>query len=180
MNVLNLGSGYDTTLYWLAENHPQLCEKMTWVEIDFDQVVERKIQIIKKTESINSIIRNNKYPDRDYMLDSDNYKIFSHDIRQTESLGLQLKDFGVSPEHPTIVLTECLLIYLKNEDSEKILRWIGEFFAPSPYVSILNYEMIHPNDPFGQTMLNNLRDRGCDLLGIEGCPDVNSQINRMN
>lgn len=79
-----------------------------------------------------------------------------------------------------MVLTECLLIYLNNQDSEKILKWVSEFFAPSPFVGILNYEMILPNDPFGQTMLNNLRDRGCDLLGIEGCPDANSQINRMN
>ena len=39
--------------------------------------------------------------------------------------------------------------------------------------------MIDPFDAFGQTMVNNLRDRGCDLLGIEQCPTLQSQIDRM-
>lgn len=28
-------------------------------------------------------------------------------------------------------------------------------------------------------MINNLRERGCDLYGIEGCPTQESQIERM-
>ena len=71
-----------------------------------------------------------------------------------------------------MVLSECLLIYLKNEDSSRILQWLGSFFKQSPYLGIVNYEMINPFDSFGQTMLNNLMERGCDLLGIEGCPTI--------
>jgi hypothetical protein len=40
--------------------------------------------------------------------------------------------------------------------------------------------MITPHDSFGQTMIHNLMERGCDLLGIEGCPSVQAQIDRMN
>ena len=39
--------------------------------------------------------------------------------------------------------------------------------------------MIDPNDSFGQTMVQNLKERGCDLLGLDGCPDINSQVQRM-
>lgn len=39
-------------------------------------------------------------------------------------------------------------------------------------MSIMNYEMIEPFDSFGQTMINNLMDRGCDLLGIEETPTL--------
>ena len=80
---------------------------------------------------------------------------------------------------PTLILTECLLIYLLPDAAEKILKWCGEFFSGAPFVGALNYEMIEPFDLFGQTMVNNLRDRGCDLLGIEHCPTLQSQIDRM-
>lgn len=43
----------------------------------------------------------------------------------------------------------------------------------------MNYEMIEPFDSFGQTMLNNLMERGCDLLGIEDCPTLAAQSKRM-
>lgn len=39
--------------------------------------------------------------------------------------------------------------------------------------------MIDPFDPFGQVMLNNLKERGCDLLGIESCPSLDAQKERM-
>lgn len=77
-------------------------------------------------------------------------------------------------------MTECLLCYLENEDSDNILKWTNEYFAQAPFICLLNFEMIEPFDSFGQTMINNLRERGCDLLGLEGCPTVAAQIQRMN
>lgn len=68
---------------------------------------------------------------------------------------------GVQREIPTLVITECVLVYLKPEDTQKILQFIGEFFQRE--LAILNYEMINPSDPFGKVMLENLEDRGCKL-----------------
>jgi O-methyltransferase involved in polyketide biosynthesis len=170
--VLNLGSGYDTTFFWLQDNHPTLCNNLVWVEVDYDSVVEKKTRIIKKTEAMNRHVANNKFPESDYMIDADNFKTFSFDIRNTSGLGLKLADFNVSKDTPTLVMTECLLIYLENKDSNAILKFLAENFDSAPYLSLLNYEMILPFDQFGQTMINNLRERGCDLLGIEGCPTM--------
>jgi O-methyltransferase involved in polyketide biosynthesis len=50
---------------------------------------------------------------------------------------------------PTLIMTECLLCYLKNEDSDIILKWCNEFFAQSPFICLLNFEMIEPFDSFG-------------------------------
>lgn len=84
------------------------------------------------------------------MLDAANYKLFSHDIRDIAGLQAKLAEFNVSTDQPLLVLTECLLIYLKKEHSVGIINWIGgPFFANSPYVSVLNYEMIKPFDSFG-------------------------------
>jgi hypothetical protein len=57
-----------------------------------------------------------------------------------------------------------------------VLQWTNSFFASSPFLGILNYEMICPFDTFGRKMVENLRDRGCELKGIEGCPGVEEQI----
>jgi len=59
---------------------------------------------------------------------------------------------------PTLVLTECLLIYMKAEDSSRVLGWVNLTF---PDVALLNYEMINPEDKFGKMMIENVESRGC-------------------
>ena len=89
------------------------------------------------------------------------------------------QDFGVDKTCPTLVLTECLLIYLKPQDSVNIIRWCSQFWNTAPFVGVVNYEMINPFDMFGKKMVDNLRDRGCELLGIDQCPTMETQEQRM-
>ncbi len=58
------------------------------------------------------------------------------------------------------MLTECLLIYMKSEDSEKLLHTLSGIFQN---IVMLNYEMINPDDQFGRVMIENLEERGCSL-----------------
>jgi len=51
VNIISLGAGYDTNAFWLHEvNNGQLADwaknNITYTEVDFDQVVNRKIEII--------------------------------------------------------------------------------------------------------------------------------------
>ena len=83
-------------------------------------------------------------------INASNYKLLAQDVRKTEEMTNKLiNDFQVDPKRPTLLLTECLLIYLKPEDSVNILKWAGNFFKESPILSIMNYEMIEPFDSFG-------------------------------
>ena len=87
-------------------------------------------------------------------MDSDNYKLFAADIRKTEEMESKMKDyFQISGSAPTFILTECLLCYLLNSASEKILKWANTYFADSKFLCLLNFEMIDPHDSFGQTMV---------------------------
>lgn len=57
VNVLSLGAGYDTTVFWLQEvNNGQLGEiarsNVTFIEVDYDQVVNRKIKIIQQSQTL--------------------------------------------------------------------------------------------------------------------------------
>lgn len=91
----------------------------------------------------------------------------------TKELVEKFKEFGVKDSNPTFIMTECLLVYMINDEAKKILSSINEFFKSD--VMILNYEMIHPNDPFGQKMIENLEDRGCMLPGFTEVPDEKAQ-----
>ena len=80
VTVLNLGAGFDTTLFWLFDCHPELTENLVWVEVDYDTVVTKKTQVVRTNESMSKHLINFKM-ETDYQIESDNYKMFSHDIR---------------------------------------------------------------------------------------------------
>ena len=63
---------------------------------------------------------------------------------------------NVQPELPTLILTECLLIYMKAEDSSSVLNWTMDFFGAAGEIAYVNYEMINPSDQFGRMMVENL------------------------
>jgi len=54
VNIISLGAGYDSTFFWLSDTIEKGGEvggftkdKLTYIEIDFDDIVTKKINIIK-------------------------------------------------------------------------------------------------------------------------------------
>ena len=85
----------------------------------------------------------------------------------------------VNPDLPTLIITECLLIYMRAEDTQEVLNWTMNFFGAQGQIAYVNYEMIKPDDQFGRMMVENLENRGCQLLGIHDCPTLEAQKKRM-
>ena len=44
---MSLGAGFDTTYFWLKEANASLDEQVTYIEIDFKDVVTKKSQVIR-------------------------------------------------------------------------------------------------------------------------------------
>ena len=63
----------------------------------------------------------------------------------------------MNSEAPVLILTECVLVYLKPDESRRILSFTKDYFVGDRL--LLNYEMIKPDDPFGKVMLENLEVR---------------------
>ena len=82
---------------------------------------------------------------------TENYTLIAADVRDTEDLTKKLEH--IDKNLPTLVLTECLLVYMKSQDSNKVLKWVSDMFAD---VALLNYEMVNPYDQFGKMMIENI------------------------
>jgi O-methyltransferase involved in polyketide biosynthesis len=59
------------------------------------------------------MIEDPQFPESTSDINASNYKLFSCDVRKTDELGSLLVDtYGVDRTAPTLILTECLLVYL--------------------------------------------------------------------
>jgi len=77
----------------------------------------------------------------------------------------------LSPDLPTLLLFECVLVYVAPEASQTLTQWFVDYFASSSVLGAVVYEMFGLNDSFGTVMVENLkvpltRSRKCP------CPSV--------
>ena len=103
------------------------------------------------------------------------YRLVTSDLRDISAVETALLSAGCDFSLPTLLLSECVLIYLEPEESCGIIAWAARAFSRSMFVT---YEQIRPHDAFGQMMMRNLEERGYKLRGLNAFPDLNSQIAR--
>ena len=135
-------------------------------EYDYKKIIEQKLQYISKFKQLSEIIKKNK--NNYHLIDCDitNKKIFSESLNQIKS----------SEKDITIVICECLLVYIDRDITVDMLSSINERFDN---VYILEYDLIGPNDPFGKEMVDNLRTRNINLRGFNDVKNVKDQIERL-
>ena len=162
-NIIILGSGFDTTYFNLMSEGYNNIEVY---EYDYKKIIDKKLQYISKHKQLSEIIKknNNNY----HLIDCDitNKKLFS------ESLGKIKGD----ENDLTIVICECLLVYIDKSVTIEMLSTINNAFSN---VYILEYDLIGPDDPFGKEMIDNLRNRDINLRGFNEVKNIEDQINRL-
>lgn len=177
--VISLGAGYDS-LYWRLKECEELNEytkSLKYVEIDMNQVVLHKIMAIRRHNDLSKHIKSLRLKGESLL--SDNYNLITFDLRQVDKtpLGTKLfEDSHLDIDKPTLCLAECVLVYMPVHDSDSLLRWLSENFKK---ISIINYEQCNMQDRFGEVMLANLNARHCDLMGVDACKSLESQIERL-
>ncbi|XP_015681052.1 leucine carboxyl methyltransferase 1 [Protobothrops mucrosquamatus] len=76
---------------------------------------------------------------------------------------------------PTLLMTECVLIYLTTEHSGCLIKWVATTFQSAMFI---NYEQVNMADRFGQIMIDNLQSKQCELVGADACRSLESQKER--
>ncbi|XP_059009980.1 leucine carboxyl methyltransferase 1 isoform X1 [Mustela lutreola] len=198
--IINLGAGMDTT-FWRLKDEDLLPRK--YFEVDFPVIVTRKLHSIKvKPFLLQPIIELHSEDPLQidgHLLDSKRYAVIGADLRDLPELEEKLKKCNMNPQLPTLLIAECVLVYMTPEQSANLLKWAASSFDPAMFI---NYEQIlgiclclqdtmpgenefclthivNMDDRFGQIMIENLRRRQCDLAGVQTCKSLESQKERL-
>ena len=222
--ILVLGGGYDTTslniLKDLNSNEKVESEaNVNCYEIDFKNVIDRKAFLLTNSDVCRETLLGKKDLSSEHgtaasltasCKTSYGYQIGSHlsliaaDMNNdtiVDVLDSKIPSFDF--KSPTLILTECVLVYMDRESVEDICSCLASKFNTicnnmnqnnnnnnnDPALEDANkgcygaiwvsYDMYNPNDRFGQVMLRNLRSRGISVPGFTQFPTLNDQITRL-
>jgi len=93
----------------------------------------------------------------------------------------------LSPNLPTLLLFECVLVYMSPAASSALIQWFVDYFSGSsstatqggcPALGGIVYEMFGLGDAFGRVMLSNLQSRNISLPGAAPYSSVSSLPSR--
>ncbi|KAI9674171.1 MAG: carboxy methyl transferase for protein phosphatase 2A [Caeruleum heppii] len=188
--IISLGAGSDTRFFRLRNSIAR--HALVYHELDFPAVTAQKISSIRRSERLLAAIEAQNKQDTEITfsqdgtsLHSSSYHIHPVDLRTlaspsplSSSPSASLP--GLCPTTPTLLISECCLIYLPPHSADSLLARFTTSLIPSPTpLSLIIYEPINPSDPFGQTMISNLRARGIHLQTLQKYASLGRQKERL-
>jgi [phosphatase 2A protein]-leucine-carboxy methyltransferase len=173
--ILNFGAGFDT-LYWRLREAGLKFHK--FVEIDFSSVTSKKIRLLRrihKKPDLTSYFTQPVTESHHSDLHAGDYHLLGADLRQLREVEEKLQLAELDFSQPTIIVAECVLVYMDEAQCEALLKEISSLFTT---VAFVNYEQVNMCDNFGKIMLDNLHTRGIVLPGLPACESLQSQQQR--
>lgn len=165
--IVSLGAGFDTSYFRLKELG--LLEKCRFIEIDFEDVMRRKIAIIKQHQVLSHTIGQFEIGTTYHSLKSGDYVIIPCDLTNLKALEGYLEKFLVDFDIPTLFFSECVLTYVDFQHSVKLLEWIQNKFKRT---AVVIYEQIRPDDAFGRIMMRHFDKVQSPLRRIRELSDM--------
>ncbi|KAF8963693.1 S-adenosyl-L-methionine-dependent methyltransferase [Flammula alnicola] len=189
--IVSLGSGSDTR-FWRIAAGPLKENLQTYVEIDFPEITTKKAMAIRKNKELMSGLGDPAkvtLAQGGTALHSPRYHLLAADLRLEPSETLEPMLYSskdaehpaiLDPSLPTLLVFECVLVYMSASSSSRLLEWfVGRAErSQSGVLGCIVYEMFGLDDAFGRVMINNLKERNISLLGAEPYPTVESLPNR--
>ena len=179
--IISLGAGSDTRFFRLGAQFPP--ESLVYHELDFPVNTSAKIACINRSSALTGCIRCPLFlSSNDAELHSENYHIHPIDLRtlhpSSETRPTEIRD--VNPSLPTLLISECCLIYLDPAAADAVVNYFTkQLFPPSAPLGIILYEPINPSDAFGKVMVSNLAQRGIVLQTLRRYGSLEAQMERI-
>lgn len=79
---------------------------------------------------------------------------------------------------PTLILSECCLVYLEPQEADQLVQWSVNTFS-SKGLGIVIYEPIKNFDLFGKMMVKNLASRGISFKTLDKYSTTEKQSIRL-
>ncbi|GAQ10558.1 hypothetical protein ALT_7879 [Aspergillus lentulus] len=202
--IISLGAGSDTRIFRLLSSRTLASSPdLIYHEIDFSANTAAKIKFIRaapllqRTLGIGSA-ENVSISDSGDALHSPTYHLHPVDLRtlaasssattsrSPSSPNPTEKDQppcplqGVDPTLPTLLISECCLVYLSPRDATDVVEYFTKVLFPASVpLGLIIYEPIRPDDAFGRTMVANLATRGIQLQTLHEYASLEAQRRRL-
>ncbi|KAI0406845.1 leucine carboxyl methyltransferase [Xylaria palmicola] len=177
--IVSLGAGTDTRVFRLLKGEDQA--KLIYHEVDFPAVTLRKFHIVRSTPALSAVVPKPEFVDQTQTWRDEGLPGAS----QYWCHGLDLRDIctpdaaplpGLRTDVPTLLVSECCLCYLELPEASGVIK---HFTDQITALSLVIYEPVHPNDPFGKQMVSNLAARHIRMPTLEEYTDTSKQEVRM-
>ncbi|ODV60863.1 tRNA methyltransferase PPM2, partial [Ascoidea rubescens DSM 1968] len=205
--IINLGCGFDPLPFELINNNNLLNNTdkndLLFIDIDYKDLIERKVSIIKNSVDLLNIIKNNNDNNNDndnilinpnILLQSNSYLSVASDLNDSisykntlSSIFNQLNALNINQNKKfiNIFLSEVAIAYMDPIQSDKIIKVSINFNNNIYNNHFLLLEQILPsgfNHPFAKKMLNHFNNLGSPINSISdisnGYHNLNDQVNR--
>ena len=194
--IISLGAGSDTRFFRIMQrtvldlsggHDSNLRIDLVYHEFDFPENVAKKQGVISHSSALRRLI-GTPFSTSDGGgggggggFDGPKYHLHALDLRSLDPeapLPQALRDIDKSL--PTLLISECCLVYLEPALADKAVQYFTRFLCPSTTpIGIILYEPIHPNDAFGRVMVSNLASRGIVLQTLRKYGSLEAQTARM-
>ena len=158
---------------------------LVYHELDFPTNAAHKISAIKTSSSLTGCIGGPLLVSTDGTnLDGPNYHVHAVDLRSlyppqpSKPPPLVLNDLDSSL--PTLLISECCLIYLTPDAADAVVNYFTAHISPTTTpLGLVLYEPINPFDAFGKVMVSNLAARGIVLQTLHKYSSLEVQKERL-
>ncbi len=173
--VIVIGSGKDTTFFRILDERRRMNQStnerqhLHWFEVDHNMIVEQKTKVIQRSPVFGSECHKVANQDSSYAVTSSSdseqvwpnakYHLLGHNLNSDpDHLIEKLMHCGLDPMVPTLIVLECVLMYMTKDAATTLLQSLNQQCQDCTMVS---YEPILGYDSsFGRVMEENLSKIG--------------------
>ena len=154
---------------------------MTLLELDLPSVIQNKANIIQKHPDFLSFCQDNfndfkiNTSESGVNISSKQYRARGCDLNNLSALKQILEDENIDLNSETLIICECVMVYLDPKAISPIIQFFGSNFTRSAF---MDYEMFNAQTNFGKMMIKNFAKRGLTLDAIDNFKTL-PQISQM-
>ncbi|KAL8999403.1 MAG: hypothetical protein Q9169_001717 [Polycauliona sp. 2 TL-2023] len=183
--IISLGAGSDTRFFRLQTCSPSL-PPFVYHEFDFPTNTALKITTITTSLDLLSLIPGYNSDSvtasaKGISLSTPTYYIHPLDLRAlSSSLDPPKSLKTIDATLPTLIISECCLIYLPPHLADNTVTYFTQtLFPPTTPLGLILYEPINPHSAFGKVMARNLATRGIVLQTLYKYESLEAQRARL-
>ncbi|KAK9402772.1 tRNA wybutosine-synthesizing protein 4 [Crotalus adamanteus] len=171
--VVSLGAGWDSLYFCLKAAGLLAGSGGRFFEVDLPEVASRKAALISGSAELRALAGGGVPAALGSVrFSGEDYRLLGVDLSELALLEGALRDAGLDPASPTLILAEVVLPYMEVERSNALIQWAAGHFLSAWFIL---YEQIHPSDPFGHIMQNHFSRLQSPLRSLTTYPDCKAQ-----